>query len=638
MIKEIIKRTIFTPLPRHLPTTLVFFIHGGMGDRIIFQGIVKDFMARSPRRRIVAAIPSHAADYAASDYVPKPDEAWIVSSLEDQDLNKRLRIPMKIRRYADQKMFRPHKENRTYYFGICNDVSSPRLDFDGIIIREPYEYCRKYLAPKNIFPDFPIYPEARERMAEEFKTHRLERGRDPIVAVHCRQREDHALKNPRLEDFVRTVDLLKDRLKARIVLLGINDIPDELRIRASFVCPFDPSLELTAAALGLCDLFIGGDAGPGHLAAAVGLPVISIQKKSRAGHWGPFCPPYRLAYVSESSGSLREEDEIRFDPDSVVDLAQGLLERNRNSGARTASVGVKREPPPRKSFTWDRLLYIVDFLDHSNVRALSLLGPEPALQPYFIDFAIYLQKRGMRLSINTSGMIGDDKIREMARFFKEIRPGDLSFRLDIDGRAGLFGADRIRLISRFLNDFGDRTTLSLKIRDSLSGLDRALFFIEHYPLPRKIRIDLDASTSRGISGILKKLMGRAAFFRENRIVLVFEGCLPFCLFSGKELMFLCEASRGGVRFGCRTSFELTPDMKIRPCFRERIKGVSGKPLYDFNSLQEARDSFLKDSGKIKSPDLCGTGRKASCWNPCLAHLRRDPRSETLIEISGTDVY
>ena len=48
------------------------------------------------------------------------------------------------------------------------------------------------------------------------------------------------------------------------------------------------SIKVTAAALELADLFIGNDAGPMHLAAAVGTPTVAIFGLSNSQAWGPY--------------------------------------------------------------------------------------------------------------------------------------------------------------------------------------------------------------------------------------------------------------------------------------------------------------------------------------------------------------
>jgi lipopolysaccharide heptosyltransferase II len=47
----------------------------------------------------------------------------------------------------------------------------------------------------------------------------------------------------------------------------------------------------TAALIERCDLFLGNDSGPMHIAAAVGTPVVAIFGPSNAQAWGPYTPP-----------------------------------------------------------------------------------------------------------------------------------------------------------------------------------------------------------------------------------------------------------------------------------------------------------------------------------------------------------
>jgi heptosyltransferase-2 len=48
------------------------------------------------------------------------------------------------------------------------------------------------------------------------------------------------------------------------------------------------NIQVTAATLELVDLFIGNDAGPMHLAAAVGTPTVAIFGLSNSDAWGPY--------------------------------------------------------------------------------------------------------------------------------------------------------------------------------------------------------------------------------------------------------------------------------------------------------------------------------------------------------------
>jgi lipopolysaccharide heptosyltransferase II len=51
------------------------------------------------------------------------------------------------------------------------------------------------------------------------------------------------------------------------------------------------SIVETAALIEECDLFVGNDSGPMHIAAAVGTPVVAVFGPSNVGAWEPYAPP-----------------------------------------------------------------------------------------------------------------------------------------------------------------------------------------------------------------------------------------------------------------------------------------------------------------------------------------------------------
>ena len=66
------------------------------------------------------------------------------------------------------------------------------------------------------------------------------------------------------------------------------------------------SIKVTAAVLELADLFIGNDAGPMHLAAAVGTPTVAIFGLSNSQAWGPYTgdAPERQAHRRQAGPAL----------------------------------------------------------------------------------------------------------------------------------------------------------------------------------------------------------------------------------------------------------------------------------------------------------------------------------------------
>ena len=71
-----------------------------------------------------------------------------------------------------------------------------------------------------------------------------------------------------------------------------GDIVDELRAHLPCLIPPDP--RSLACLLNSADLFIGNDSGPGHVAAAVGTPTLTLFGPTDAGTWAPRHPLARV--------------------------------------------------------------------------------------------------------------------------------------------------------------------------------------------------------------------------------------------------------------------------------------------------------------------------------------------------------
>src|SRR5262249_28313208 len=100
-----------------------------------------------------------------------------------------------------------------------------------------------------------------------------------------------------VERWVATARLLADQ-GACVVLLGARDeqstaapVGQEGRGGAAAGLAGGPALRVLAAVLAQCDVVIGGDTGPTHLAVAVGTPVVGLYGVTDPAltgpQWGP---------------------------------------------------------------------------------------------------------------------------------------------------------------------------------------------------------------------------------------------------------------------------------------------------------------------------------------------------------------
>ena len=129
------------------------------------------------------------------------------------------------------------------------------------------------------------------------KEHAAQRGTGPrptkeqLVAIH--PGSPVALKRWRPERYAKLADWLVAQKRAKIIFVGVDaEMPIIAEIQAlmrekSFNIAGKTSLTQLASILHVCQLFIGNDSGPMHLAAAVGIPTIGLYGPGDPGRFGP---------------------------------------------------------------------------------------------------------------------------------------------------------------------------------------------------------------------------------------------------------------------------------------------------------------------------------------------------------------
>ena len=115
--------------------------------------------------------------------------------------------------------------------------------------------------------------------------------KEPLVAIH--PGSPVALKRWRPERYAKLADWLVAQKRAKIIFVGVDaEMPIIAEIQAlmrekSFNIAGKTSLTQLASILQLCQLFIGNDSGPMHLAAAVGIRTIGLYGPGDPGRFGP---------------------------------------------------------------------------------------------------------------------------------------------------------------------------------------------------------------------------------------------------------------------------------------------------------------------------------------------------------------
>lgn len=126
-------------------------------------------------------------------------------------------------------------------------------------------------------------------------------GDSPVIVVHPGTSQFGAYKQWPVERFATVVRNLCEQMRARVVVTwgpGERAMAEGAAggVRGATVAP-ETSLEELAALVRRCDLFIGADSGPLHLASAVGTPVVALFGPKAPARYGPVFSPRRIVEV-----------------------------------------------------------------------------------------------------------------------------------------------------------------------------------------------------------------------------------------------------------------------------------------------------------------------------------------------------
>jgi heptosyltransferase-2 len=145
--------------------------------------------------------------------------------------------------------------------------------------------------------EFPLLSEEREWALE---LPRATRG--PLVAIYPGSGGYSLARRWGWENYIAVGRALEREFDAQIVVVG-GPQETELAWRVAAGIPNalnlagETTLGQLGALLGRCQLFVGNDGGPMHLAATMGVPVVAIFGPSNHRAWGPYAPSGRARIV-----------------------------------------------------------------------------------------------------------------------------------------------------------------------------------------------------------------------------------------------------------------------------------------------------------------------------------------------------
>lgn len=156
-------------------------------------------------------------------------------------------------------------------------------------------------------------------------------GGEPFVAMHASG--GRAIKQWHTDRFGQAISLVADDLDATIVLTGApgdRALVDAARAaigddRRVIDLTGDVDLLTLAAILARCRVFLTGDTGPMHLAAAVGAPIVAVFGPSMPWRYGPLAPHTRVVRIDLECAPC---NQIRLPPErcrgKVPDCLDGI--------------------------------------------------------------------------------------------------------------------------------------------------------------------------------------------------------------------------------------------------------------------------------------------------------------------------
>lgn len=291
------------------------------------------------------------------------------------------------------------------------------------------------------------------------------------------------------------------------------------------------------------------------------------------------------------------------------------------------------DAPPEDILKWEDLIYIVDFFQASGDNNISLLGGEPFLHPEIVDYILYIINRGLHVTVFTSGVVGENILRDAIEKLDGVRPEQLSFVVNLNNPKETSFSESSS-ISRFLTFFSQFSTLSINVYKLNFDYSYALQYINKFGLQRHIRLGL-AHPIPGKKNICippekfremaNELMAFLPTFEAFDIHVGFDCGMPMCIFTDEEIGILFKHTFGQVNFRCGPAIDIGTDMSVWSCFP--LSGYKKVSIFEFQNAQELSsyfESFHNDvrteiGGIFQKCDYCEWRLKGLCSGGCLSH-------------------
>jgi hypothetical protein len=260
--------------------------------------------------------------------------------------------------------------------------------------------------------------------------------------------------------------------------------------------------------------------------------------------------------------------------------------------------------------SWENLIYIIDFLQSSGQRHVSLLGGEPTTHPDYVDFVVYLLERGFDVTTFTNGIISAGQLKQFEEHLTRVDPQRLQFVCNLNDPVQTPAPQHeTEKISAFLSLMGPWTGPGFNIYRLDFNLDFLFDVINRYGLKRHLRLGLTHPIPGAknahirpseIRQVIQRLYWHRMLFDRFRVRPGLDCGFPICQFSDEELGWLHRF--GSFQFSCGPAFDIAPDMSLYYCFP--LSNYRRKSLFAFDSLAQIEDYFAQLRDELKN-ELAG---------------------------------
>jgi radical SAM protein with 4Fe4S-binding SPASM domain len=299
---------------------------------------------------------------------------------------------------------------------------------------------------------------------------------------------------------------------------------------------------------------------------------------------------------------------------------------------------------------WKDFIYLVDFLEASGDKHVSLLGGEPTLHPEFPDYIVYLLERGFSVNTFTSGIMNEKRLRRLERVLAGADPERLSFVVNINDplKSNYSETERVK---SFLEVFGHVSSPGYNMYRPKFEMGFLFDYVNTYGMRKHLRLGLthpiagkkNAYIRLGeIQEMVNTLLTYEEYFTRFGVKIGLDCGFPMCTYTDEQLGKLYKLTGGRLSFGCGPAVDIGPDMMVWCCFP--LSDYHKKSIYDFDNMQELVNFYQEKQMNIRTEitgifDECETCRlrmEGMCDGGCLAHQLNNFVNEA--EVRMPEVY